>query len=382
MAIRTAFGAGLYGAPSDLGDSALHGLPLTIEETSGRLRGLRLRGWCLPETPLELAAERLVTQRTYPGQSEATQHVVGYTDGSTTIRGEWCTQRLLENDYALALTAGAEQSAFRSAEDLREYVYAIVRAGQPLRVEWAGLERRATAIRARIGHRSRLDLTWEMTFDWSGVGKFVQLPAADAAESSSTDLLNKIGELLALAAYPANLALDVLDYADMQIKRVGGLVTELRKTLELYASILTRTTEVAGRVLGLATTVQAEAKALRDTLRAIPADAASNLGIGGGGASGAAEARVLAAWLADTHRASNQTAAAAAKTAAVFAELTLPQIEAIVTIQGDTDLRYIARQRYGSADQWTRIADYNGLTGSAVSGGQVIYIPRLDKAAA
>lgn len=382
MAIRTAFGLGLYGAPADPSESQYGGLPFTIEETSGKLRGVRFSGWCLPEGTLDLETNRRVRTHHYPGQSEATQHVTGYDDGETTIRGRWCTHHLGAADYAVALTAGAEQSAFRSAEDLREYVQAIVRAGQPLRVEWAGVERRTSDVRLRVSHKSRLELFYELTFVWVGVSKFAALPVTDASEKASFDLLNAIGDLLELAQTPANMALDLADYADTQIRRVEGLAGELRRTLELYASVVTRTAQVAGRLVSLSATIQAEAKALRDTIRRIPAEAASAFPGGSGTVAAGIEARILADWMARTQRISGDVAAKAAQQAQAYGALTEPEVQRAIAVQGATDLRLIARREYGSTDAWTRIADYNGLTGSLAPAGTILLIPRLDKASA
>jgi nucleoid-associated protein YgaU len=46
-----------------------------------------------------------------------------------------------------------------------------------------------------------------------------------------------------------------------------------------------------------------------------------------------------------------------------------------VAREGD-DLRTVARMVYGSPDDWRQIAAFNGLTSSALSTGQRIFIPR------
>lgn len=378
MAIRTAFGLGLYGVTDDTGD-VWRGVPLVIEETTGRQRRLELAGRALPNVPLELPLERRGTRTLYPGQTASTDQILGYDEGTTTISGSWDTMYLRGADLALyseGSVPGAAAAARRieTAEDLREVVYAIVRAGQRLRVTWAGVERFSSLVQFRPAHITRGRVTWEITFEWSGGGKFVTLPVTDAVESGTQSLLDTMGELLDLAAYPANLALDLIDFANATLGRIEALIADVRRVLELYTTAAADLLTVGARAVGLLDVVRRQARNLRDAVLAV-GGAAGMSPVGLAGPDAAVILSAIRDWLTRTKRVSTDTAARAAALQAVFEALTQPRIKRIVTVVGDTDLRYVAQQEYGTPEAWPEIADANGLVGSSVSAGTALVIP-------
>lgn len=372
---RTPWGLGLYGAGDLTQPSQWVGLPLVIEETTGPRRRLDLLGRALPTSPFDVVMDRQGRTHLYPGQGDATQHVTTYSEGSTRLTGVWETMHLQEGAIAIIGGGALPSSAVQSVADLRQLVEIIVKGGQRLRVEWAGIERFSSVVRFNASFSTPHKCAWELSFEWAGAGRFKPLPVEDAVDSGGRSLLEKAGDLLELAATPALMAADLADFATDIIRRIEGLVVELRDVLALYASTPSRFADVAARGVGLAHTIAAQARNLRDTVSTRSPASASGVGTGGGGAAEAAILLAIQAWLESTGRAARNVAGAAESQKQLLLTLRDPSIRTTLLVQGDTDLRFISLRQYGTPDAWTEIADANGIQGSLVSGGTSLIIP-------
>jgi hypothetical protein len=374
--VRTPFGAGLYGAfdPADTGTWA--GTPLVLEETTGSRRRLELRGQALPAAPLSIPLSRRATVVRYPGQRGATTHVLGVDEGSTSMGGRWLSQELAGDD--LATWREGEQGppqAVRSAEDLREILYDLVRAGSEIRVEWAGVRRFTASLDFDASHFTRGDIAWSLSVEWGGEGEFVPLPVADTVETGALTLMDTVSEWLDVAAYPANVVLDVADFMDTQLLAVEGAVSELRDVVNLYVVGEAAFLRLSGRLVGIAERIRAAARSVRDEVLALPS-AVAWTGLTSGSPSGYAEQSAVAEWLARTKRYSTKAAAEAARYLTTLEGAAVPDVARVWVTVGDTDLRYVAQQVWGRPSEWTVLADYNGLQGSAVPAGTTLLIPQ------
>lgn len=376
MAIRTDFGASLYGAfdPTDLVTWA--GTPFIMTEATGLYRTVALFGPALPHAPYSLPMERTGRTTRYPGQTKATQHVIGYSEGETSIEGRWTSQDLAGDiGSAMRSLAGVLPGIpILSAEDLREAVYDLVRGGQEIIVTWAGVERRTSILSFDPQHITRGEIRWSMRFEWAGAAKFMALPIVDSLLETASNAFDMISAALDWAKYPANLALDLIDFVGDQVGRIEALVADLRDTIGLYTTAASRAFEVAQRAIGIVDAINAAAKAVRDQVSALVAEVAGE-GVVAGSPIATAETAAIAAWLRATGRGAAKVQAQAGRLGYVLREVSDPRIEAVLVVQGDTDLRMVAQQRWGDPDGWRRIAAHNGLTSSSVAGGTTLTIP-------
>lgn len=374
--VQTSYGAGLYGSfsPEDLQTWA--GTPFVIEEATGadRIR-LELRGSALPFPSMDMPTSRRVRTTRYPGVRAATQQVLGIDDGETEVEGRWDAAELASNDFALVSRGGAAPSRVESAEDLRELVYQLVERGQEISVQWAGIERRTADVSFTPQHDTRIRIRWSLRFVWGGRPRFVKLPVVDPLADSSASLYDRVSQIVDSLTVPAQVVQDLRSYASLQIQRVQALTSDLTDVVHAYVAGGAGLAETAAQAAGLLESTRAEARNLWDRIR-ITSVATAWTGSSGLAPTSFAVRLAIQQWLTETGRAALYLAGEAARRHRQVVNLVEPAIEAALQVQGDTDLRVIARQRWGSADGWTDIAAFNGLASSNVTAGTMLYIPR------
>lgn len=385
MAIRTDIGLSIYDAFSPDNSGTWAGTPLTISETTGLRRTLQLSGRALPYAGASFPVRRRGRTTWYQGTKRATQHVQGVEQGETNFEGQWDSQHLADDPTSALFGVGLALVPVLSAEQLREHVYSLVTDGQELAVTWAGIVRTAGLCDFDPHPLNRTTCRWTWRFEWNGEGAFVPLAVVDTVASTAANVLDMIDEGLRWAKYPGNVALDLMDFAESQVLAVEGLAVELGDTLNLYATAATRTAEVGARGVSICDTIRRIAIGVRDHFAGLYCvSEGATVGVGIDPTAWAAEAR-LAAWLRETGRSSEQLAAVAGRAASALTAVADPEVEAVITVQGDTDLRHVALQRWGTADGWVEIAEYNdldtvsGAFGAMVPAGTVLRIPRRRK---
>ncbi|MDP3940619.1 MAG: hypothetical protein Q8R92_21100 [Deltaproteobacteria bacterium] len=380
MANRTAaLALALYGAFDPLDAETWAGTPFVIRETQlrGLQRVLELSGPCLPFAPLSLPMRRRGRTTHYQGQPKAVQQVLGYDQGETTLEGVWrATDLTVEDTFALWGLYGVAVTPVLSVDDLRDKVYDIIRGGQEVAVRWAGMERVSSIMDFEPQIISRKEVRWRWRFEWAGEGKFPTIPIEDPLDISIVnvfDLLQKAADLL---AFPAQLALDVVDFIESRVAALQGKIQELKEAVQLYSAAVERASKVANRITGISDQIRTGALDIRDHVADMYAEVVNQGEIDGVPGGLATRAR-LQAWITETSRATGTMAARAGETAAVWRQVAQPDVDAIIIAQGETDLRMLALQQWGSAREWGRIADYNGLglSGSTVPAGTTLLIP-------
>jgi hypothetical protein len=161
---------------------------LVIEELSGTKRRLELRGQGLPLRGAEWPMENRLPTSWNPGNTEATQHVIGPTDPPSEWEGTWKTTGLIAEP---CYYDGPEGMGIKVvyAHTLWELFERIARGGQLLRVTWtsaagprpgqtSNVPRRELKI-SRLGRVGMLtprfdrldDIGWKVKFVWVGRGE-------------------------------------------------------------------------------------------------------------------------------------------------------------------------------------------------------------------
>lgn len=173
---------------------------LILEELSGRRRKLTLVG---PGLPLRGAAwsgeQRLVTEF-YPGNTEATQQVLGPVEIPSDWEGVWNSTRLVSAPQSLS-EAGAEVQIVR-AFPLYETFEDFVRSGSLLRVTWTADQGRKILREGRVGPYSFKvdradDIRWSAQFVWVGRGGSVTkvAPRDESVEAAMRATLQALTDL-------------------------------------------------------------------------------------------------------------------------------------------------------------------------------------------
>lgn len=148
---------------------------VTIEELSGLKRVLQLRGGAMPNSGAPFPAALRVTTTWLPGNgTEATQQVLGASDGAPEWEGYWSTPVLasLPSSYS---EGGGDPRPVATAKTLWDIVDAIRAAGSKLRMTWTQDDDLTVVREGRITEfevrpRTKHDITWTMSWEWTGRG--------------------------------------------------------------------------------------------------------------------------------------------------------------------------------------------------------------------
>lgn len=139
---------------------------LVFQESTGKRRKVELRGAGLPFAGVSWPGNMRVTTTWYPGNGiQATQHVIGPTEGPTTFQGEWNTTRLIR-DPVLYSENGQPVQEIARAFSVYELFDTLRRSGSEFEVTWAiDGDRRIR----RIGRITSFDPTFDRSDDvrWS-----------------------------------------------------------------------------------------------------------------------------------------------------------------------------------------------------------------------
>lgn len=227
-------------------------------------------------------------------------------------------------------------------------------------------------------HDREEDIRWEITFKWIG-------DTASAPKLKIRPKLDPPGLLAAiLAAIQAflnavNAALAIargyLTLVSQRITKIGQLVAGLIDALNGFVSLVFAPAELLGVLQQQLTSIVLACKDLIDTIRSIPAAyGATRDGGNSNDANLAAEAAAAIAFNAA------KLGVESAITRDQLGDLQSPDILGTFTSPEDVTLRDVSTQFYGTANNWTLIADFNGLKGSIAPRGTIVRIPALDGA--
>lgn len=326
---------------------------------------IQLSGRSLPYRPLSFEGRQRVNTIFPAGSLSATQQVMGAILEPTTMQGMW-KDKYLGNGVAAGLCVLFDT---------------IRKMGAPVEVIWGGgvfaqsivgrpYVRRGILARTKWSPERPQDVGWEMEWHWASEGEVV-------APALTVGIVNPRFALAGMLEYidQVNMQIDAFRQSPIGliIEFDGPLVVSLdalRETSTGVANIIDSVEKAAGsasdisrsvleRGVNVSVKVNTEMKSVEaafltmDPLRVEtkddPRGTLDMLGMRASVLSSASRAR-----------------ANAAENAASLSGLLYPAVLAEVRPPIGTDLRVLAQQYYGDPEQWFLIAQYNGITGSAV----------------
>jgi len=388
--------------------------PFIVRETTPPGRIIVLRGRSLPYRGVTWGGTQRVNINYFPGNPVATAQVVGPTYVPTVIRGTWKDAFLFTgpgnpNENAAELrnfpvlgpaalpppqtpgaivTSGGQTfpsaasipgniALAQRARTLRDAFEVVRRSGALLNVTWGSIARFGFLVRADFTHDREEDIAWELEFAWIG--------DTDAPPIISTvPRLDALGFLRALIALlqalldAFNRALAFLFGAVQRvtqlIRRIGSLVTDFLEALNKLAGLIFVPAELFGTLQQQLAAIRLATRDLIATLRSVPAAYSA-------AASGATPTEINFAieFAAAINRNAQILGVEAALASRQLDALQSDDVLAIYTSPGGVTLRDVATRFYGSPDDWPRIRDFNGLSGSVVERGTVIRVPKPAK---
>lgn len=406
----------------------------TIDEITGQKRKVKLVGRALPYRPFELSGKQRVNTTWLPGYADATATVLGPEEENTTIHGFWKDRFVSKPKSAssagsvLSKAVGSLQAVtsvieggglgpaapsspadpitvsgtpiadVRNASNLFDD---LRRQGQLLEVAWDQQVRRGFLLRFTQKWHNAHDMEWEMEFQW--IGRAERAPAPDAEESSAVSALGALSAALtdmkALADELTALDAALRDAVDSTLQGLSDLVDTLSQGVTAVASLASIPAESARRTVGTLNSIVGECRSLaqlfdqqpyggnhRDAQpRARAGDVvgvnqamAEGLDVGDGGIASLTFAqRMTAAGQAkDMQRKSRAMSSIAVDRRATTAALLQDDLVGQVIAREGEDLRTVAKNFYGSPDEWRRLMVFNGLSSPRLRAGMLILVPR------
>ncbi len=322
----------------------------------------------LPERPLP-AGGRLRTKKTwYSGNNVATLQVLGSEDMDMQLRGVW-------NDRFIAgqvLTSGFDNDDPVLARDVVRIFDTLQRAGNTLRFQWGDVVRMGVLAEFEPRWLREQDVEWTMRFEWFGRDD-QEVPRATLDEPPNSAQLrqrqNETDDQLAFE--PPSIKPDYAARVRTQISDVRGRVGAIFDRVRAAQSVGGIPLTAVRGVLADAEALRRSANALGVELLEAPLELATDL-------EGLIDRLGAETWRREQGRRVLRTLAEGQRVARELRRLTRPAPLAVVTIRGGTDsLRRLAREFYGTPDEWRRIADVNDFPDSVVAPGTLVVIPPL-----
>jgi hypothetical protein len=362
---------------------------LTIKETSGKKRKLRLTGRALPHRPYALSGKQRFDLTWYPGSPEATIQVLGPEEEPTTIKGRWCDRFLsivedtgLVTDRVLTF-ATVDGRPLTEAWLLVEEVDDIRQLGQLLEVSWFTTQRTGIISRFTQTWLTAKDVEWEIEFTWTKQDLATTTPASiketDLSEIAmrSTNRSDEVKSLSENSPFP-----QARDLADA-LKSVTGAVYDASRSMQANVlSVLDEVSNAMGAVrsvVGLLEYASDSYQRMNDALASTvdqakqTKHAIDQVPVG--------EFCGIARWVRVMARANRRAAHEACRDRMRLLRMVDQDVVQVHYARDGQDLRSVSRMYYGSSDEWKRIAQFNHLTASKLRSGQVVLVPRVQKVA-
>lgn len=358
--------------------------PFIITELTGEKRELRLQGRALPYRPFTLTGSMRHELTWYAGSPEGTIQIQGSAEDSTTINGWWKERfiRSLESlgpetlgtDISLGIAgqqgdapAKLNGRAISGVVELTNLVNDMRKKGQEVKVTWQQHVRRGIISKFTQKWHTDLDVEWELDFVW----------ISDSTEPLD-DVPVKTREL-EISSAPQEIANEIQDnFADdiaafsADVQRQLGVLANATRDLQNNVIInfqnITSPVAVAQRAASTFNALKATSIELYETLEREAADVIN--------------AFSFLDFLDDYQDRRERTASARriGGTSALREQQALDRvnpevIRSFVAREGQ-DLRDVCTQFYGSPDSWKQLMQYNELSSSVLSAGQLVLVPR------
>jgi len=340
-----------------------------IVETTGSQRSVILRDRALPYRPVGWPGEQKYEKTVYPGNPVATIQVLGPDELETQIRGTWKTRYIAEMVTLWGFDDIATSDDDITAEIMEQVFTRIRRAGNEVEVRWEGMIRRGIMSKFDPSYQRVEDVEWTATFVWSQIG---DRPAPRAASAE-----NETQELAAAQ----------VDLDDVMSRIPPILLPLVSNPAEVYAdAIRTEVLSVITRVAAMTGIPDVPFEDWQGLAAAVAAVLEQGTGFRQLVIDGSIEDLVatddivdrllIGRWRGDAGESILDVIAEAVRSRDTVRDRVAMRYLAVVVIKQNQSLRDLAREHYGDPDDWTVIADANGLVTSDPPVGTIVYIPR------
>lgn len=375
----------------------------TVRELTGRQRRLVLVSRALPYRPFTLTGDQRAELTWYPGSPVATVQFLGASEGETTITGIWKDRFIKQTDEEIFFpTDGADEfianepaSAFgvetqppaqldgspvRSVNDLVRTVDEMRREGQLVEVSWFTVVRHGVLKNFTQTWHTSKDCEWSMTFAWVSQGLLdlnvlaatKEADLSEMAASFEKDLATLTEEVVGPIARAAEIGAEI----DLKITRLQDSLKDVNESLENFVSGALAPLDASRRAVGIFEFAAQEADTLINFLYSVVDAAGLTIPIG---EVTTGQMVAIAKTNRDTVRASRRTKHNATRNKIKLTKAIEPDLIASFFAKEGQDLRDVALQVFGNADEWRSIAKFNGLKSSKLRAGQVVLVARTQK---
>lgn len=357
-----------------------------IKTLEGDLLEIELGARAAPHKPYTLDGTMRAEFTWYPGAATATIQMLGATEKNTTISGDWndkFIKSVTEDGRNVAVSALALVDGVQ-ADDVNFLVNVFQQLrlqGRLLEVSWEEQVRHGILLGFKTTWKTPQQLDWEMEFGWSSRGEAKQ-PIAKA-KGLSFDDLQKAARKYAddnqklLDAPPLSFQADIMGTLNSLNGQIFSALTDLEDQLTQFADDAVSPFETAQRTLAVVETVQNSAQTMVDTIASVPQrimssnSSSSSLDMG-------TDLQTDAYFRSIKNNSRAIVLSLAEQATTLREETNQTNVLGAFTAQQDTDLRTVSQHYYGTPNQWRNLRDYNNMTGSRLTAGQLVLVPRLN----
>lgn len=379
--------------------------PFIIRELTGDKRTFRFTGRGLPYRPFTISGDQRADITWYAGSPEGTIQMLGAKENETSINGMWKDRFLRQVsdmsptelvasgfDQAGTTASAAGQSgepgaqidgaAIKNVRELADEIDDVRRKGQIVEVTWLHLKRQGIVRTFRQSWHTAQDLEWEIRFEWINQGtQLADIPIQDRSVDLSdtiVEISNQLEELDSIR--DKSIALDfgqgfaeadqALNEVDQGINQIQQALIQLQDTVINNTQAILSPIDTVQRAIGIFSFMKDIAESTANGIdRRLDAAILNVQEIFGT----KLDQRNT---LSKQKRAARRIAAVAAIRQEQLEKQAQPELISSFVAREDQDLRDVALQHYGTADEWQSLMRFNNLNDSRLSSNQLIFVPR------
>jgi hypothetical protein len=249
-------------------------------------------------------------------------------------------------------------------------------------VTWDALVRRGILTRFSHTWQRREDVEWEMEFTWIGQGEKEQ-SVAFAKGPSATDFATTVANLVSTLSTAVQASFNVVaGYRNSLMGYVGtieGAAGDLSDLAMQASNQVLTTVEAAQRTLAVVTTLKDSAAEIVNLCGSTPLRAVKSVADSSQDTFGElCEVDVWVRGVKDAARAIETTSAEQGDE--IKTTVDQEDVLAVFVARGNTDLRDVSAQYYNTPDEWRSLMQYNDMTESKLTAGQVVKVPKAQTA--
>lgn len=399
---------------------------IVIKEQTGDRHKLELIGRALPYQKVKFEGTMNAEVTWYPGNPTATVQMLGPQEGTTAINGIWKDRFVRTTIPGLLFNTPVinppgkilyDNTAVQDVLQATKIVDGFRRRGQILKFSWDEITRYGIMTRFTQTWDRREDCEWEMEFQW--------VSQTEAVPTVSFSLAALIGDLINAILDAINSALDfvaacigmiqqIIDFVNSIVNLINNIVdaiveiaSKLASLGRSIANLAMVPMEIAQAVVSACQSIKSQFVQMANAFESIPDRYGAAIASVTGGETKAQkdDAAATAALVAAKRntavenpsqaqvltisklkraamRAARKARIAAAQKAAELLESMAQRNDVITVIAREgQNLREISQTYYGTPDEWQTIGRFNGIHGSALTVGQIVYVPSLNLAA-